>query len=375
MPNARHPDVMLQGYRAMRALPLATALVFGLSAGAGCRGGALQPDDGGGGMLALDAAGARGGDGGPMGGDGSPGAADVRLPTADANCGSTTLAAGSVPPQILVLLDQSVSHDRTKWSEVVDALASLVYTNTIRVDWGLYTFPEPGAGACAAHSLATVIDIPLTPMDYMSAAHGIGFARTDGVGSPTAAAIGIGAAYLSTLPPDNPGYLMLVTDNAPSCAGTIDALVADSAQAQTDAVAAITAAAAQGFPTFVLAPSTTTGADATALDALATAGGYPQYAPGGPAFQTELTLKDQFTTPDAACTFPLNNPPPDPDNVTVAFNGAPVVRDRTHMEGWDYFGDNQYIQLFGAWCSQLLSSRVWQLTILDGCPVGVPPLP
>ena len=51
----------------------------------------------------------------------------------------------------------------------------------------------------------------------------------DRTGSPTAAAISAAAAYLTGMQTDHPQYLMLVTDQAPTCAGISGPLSADPA--------------------------------------------------------------------------------------------------------------------------------------------------
>src|SRR5262249_40686889 len=106
--------------------------------------------------------------------------------------------------------------------------------------------------------VSTAIDVAIAPNDATHVIAHIVAAGAGASGTPTAAAIQTAAAYMLTLTDQNPKFLLLVTDGAPTCAGTIDALTADPAQAQADAVAAIAAADAAGIPTLVVAPSTTT---------------------------------------------------------------------------------------------------------------------
>jgi hypothetical protein len=267
-------------------------------------------------------------------------------------------------PEILILLDQSVTGNGSDWSALLRALTSVMVDNGIRIDWGLYTFPE-GVSACGAGTLTDVIDMPVTPMDYASVAGGVGASQANRRGAPTAAAIAIGAAYLRTIASDAPKFMLLVTDHPPSCAGTIDALTADDSQAQTDAVAAIGAAAADGFPTIVLAPSTAP--YVAQLNALAQAGQRPRGP--GVMFYTQSTIADLFTTTNATCTFPLSTAPLVPDNVRVSFNDAPVPRDTSHMLGWDYTAPNDMnITFYGDWCTRVLTAPSVKLTILYGCP-------
>jgi hypothetical protein len=314
-------------------------------------------------MLSFDAS------GDALAGDDGPGGGDVRPPTPDSNCGMTSLGGGFVAPQILVLVDQSVA-DPAQWTKVITVLSNEVAQHDSRIDWGLYKFPEAGP-ACGVGTVSSAIDVPVSPMNGATVAASIRATRTDGSSSAIAAAIALGADYLGTFNPDLPKFMMLVTDHAPTCAGTFETLSSDANQAQADAVAALRAAAAAGFKTMVLAPSTT--ADIGALDQLAEAGGLPR-STGLIEFNTEATLADQFeTTTPANCVFGLISPPPVPANVTVSFNGTPVPHDTQHVDGWDYTAPaSNIIQFFGGWCVQALASRSFQVTVLYGCPVPVP---
>jgi hypothetical protein len=359
---------MLEWYRAMRASPLIVLLLAGLA----CRRGALQPegpDSGGGVGLSLDAAGAGdlatgGGDGGSAGG--GPGASDAAAPTPDANCGYMTRSFSYVVPQILIVLDHGVTGPVDVWRDVLRALNNVVVQNGPRIDWGLYSFPGPGI-ACGSGTLTSAVDIPVTSMDSAAVAAGISAARLDGSGAATAAAIAIGANHLRTLPIDRPSFLLLVTDHAPTCAGTtIGALSYAPDQAQNDALDEISAAAHDGFKTIVLAPSTAP--DVDHLNDLAQVGGQTR-APSGQRYYTEFTLSDLFTSMAATCTFPLESAPLTPDNVAVALNGTAVPRDTSHTNGWDYTAPNNVdITLYGDWCTRVVNGPSVQLTVLYGCP-------
>ena len=76
-------------------------------------------------------------------------------------------------------------------------------------------------------------------------------------GTPTAAAIDVAAAYMVPRTTVNPKFLMLDHRRRAELRGKMGALSkSDPAQADRR-VAAIAAAKAAGFPTFVVAPSTT----------------------------------------------------------------------------------------------------------------------
>src|SRR3954449_5378244 len=103
MPTVRRAGAMFQWYRVMRIPALALLALVGTA----CSRGSLREDGGGTGVIMFDA---RPVDGAPADAvRGSHGPA----PTADANCGSTTLRGFPLLPEILVVLDRSVSADPT----------------------------------------------------------------------------------------------------------------------------------------------------------------------------------------------------------------------------------------------------------------------
>jgi hypothetical protein len=355
---------MLRWYRVMRpaALALAVLGLVGLIGLIGCKRGALQDDAGTGGITLPGADGA--------GATDLVDLPDVSYPTADANCGTISTVGSYLAPEILVVQDRSISNV-TRWNDFLSAMAPIISNNGSLVDWGLYAFPQNGP-PCGAGSVSTAIDVPIVPANATHVIAHMAAAGTGASGTPTAAAIQTAAAYMLSIKDQNPKFLMLLTDGAPTCAGTIDALVADPDRAQSDAIAAIDAAYAAGIPTLVVAPSTTTDANATdALNALADAGRYPRPLPG-PKYHTELTVGQLLTLTDLAttCVFSLGvTPPPVPDVVTVMVNGATVPRDRSHVAGWDYTDSNATaIQLYGSWCDQLHSMRSNTVSVYFGCP-------
>jgi len=363
---------MLHWYRAMRIAPLALAALAGI----GCRRGSLQGDAGTG-VITSDAA---PGDVAP--GDGPrrdglrpdlPGLGDARTPSADANCGMSSIMGRYLAPELLVVLDRSIAVDPTPWNDFLSGLAATITSNAFQIDWGLYAFPTDGP-ACGAGTISTAIDVAPTPGDGLIEIAHIVAAGRGASGTPAAAAIDVAAAYMlsRTTATANAKYLVLVTDGAPTCAGRTGAsLSVDPAQAQADAVAAISAASAMGIPTIVVAPSTTTSAgDIDALNALAVAGRYPRPS-AGPQFMTESTFGELFARADfsGSCVFNLTGRPPVPDDVSVILDGRPVPRAPSSTAGWNYTdAAATAIELHGSWCEMLLSSRTFDLNVYYGCP-------
>ena len=341
-------------------------------AGVACTRRSLQGNDGGTGSIGLDAAGNpfQHPDGGLGGIDTPPPSIDAWSPPVDGGptCGVATIAANHLPAEILLVLDRSIAGDQAGWRSLIAAVVNQINANGARFDWGLYMFPKDGP-ACGASTVTAGADLVFGSNDSFHLISHVVAAGVDGNGTPTAAAIGAGAAYLHTVMDQSPKVMMLVTDGAPTCAGTIGApLSDDAARAQADAVAAIAKAAAEGFPTIVVAPSTTTAVgDVVALNVLAQAGGYARQ--GDDKFFTESTLAELFVPTGAeSCTFPLASQPPVPDRVSVTLNGVSVPRDTQHMSGWDYTAlTPTSLSLHGTWCSMVRDSRSFEIRVTYGC--------
>lgn len=353
----------------MRVAALALAAV----AGTACSKGSLRSDIAdiadiadaaraadGGGSIAIDATGA---------GDTAPGAVDAaRPPPLSIDCPMSRFEGGWLPLDFLVMLDRSPSGDRAAWTTLLTALTEQIAA-VARTDWGLYTFPTFGP-ACGVGTVPPNVDLPVVPDNQANVAAVINSMISGGAGMPTAAAIEVGAAHLRTLPAAEPKFLLLVTDRPPTCTGTGDQLSsADPALAEADAVAAIARAAAEKIGTIVLAPSTSAGETAAALDALAEAGGTPRSV-GAHKFHDETTFAELFVPPYAlSCVIPLRDAPPGRDVTNVTFNGLVVPRDTEHMSGWDALATptSTNIELYGSWCDQLTASRHFEVNVFYTC--------
>jgi hypothetical protein len=340
----------------------------------------LQADGGGTGSIAPDGAGgAVPTDGGLGAIDGPPQTIDTQPPSIDAwsapadggrSCGVSTIAGNRVPTEILLLLDRSIAGDPTGWYNLMSEVMDQITASGDRFEWGLYTFPKDGP-ACGAATVTAGADLEFgSGVTWHLLAHVVE-AGVDGNGTPTAAAIAAGSAYLSTVMDQSPKLMMLVTDGPPTCPATLGVpLPGDATMAQADAVAAITTAQTEGFSTVVVAPATTTAVgDVGALNALAQAGGYARQ--GDIKFFTESTLAELFAPAGTtSCSFPLSSPPPVPDGVGVTLNGDSVPRDTRHISGWDYSDMTRTsFTLYGAWCSMVMDRRSFEIRVTYDCPI------
>ena len=280
-------------------------------AGLACSRRSLQEDDGGGpGSIGLDAA------GGATQNDGGLGGSDTPPPTIDAwsapvdgqpTCGVSTIAGNRVPAEILLVLDSSIAGDQTGWRNLISTVVNQINANDAGFDWGLYTFPKDGP-ACGA---ATVMAAPTSGSlgQHFTSLPTSPRQASRETAPPTAAAIGAGAAYLHTVADQNPKFMMLVTDGAPTCAGAIGApLSDDAALAQADAVAAITAARDEGFFTTSGRPVDDDGGErCRGAERARGSGALPRL--GDIKFHTESTLPELFSLTTAeSCIFQLGQP-------------------------------------------------------------------
>jgi hypothetical protein len=281
-------------------------------------------------------------------------------------CGSDEYILPRFEAEVLVLLDRSGSMAgklgaSTKWQDAAKVVKAAV-TNSRNVSWGLKLFPT-GTQACAA---SPTIEVPLA----MGSGAAIG-AAVDGTGplgegTPIWATMKAATAHLQSLTPSRPRHIVLVTDGAPTCRdGNPDSR--DEAQA----IAAIQDAARAGFQTLVIGIATTA-ADAATLDKMAVAGGAPRagtprHYPAGS--QAELTaVLDAIVASLTPCVFPQAMRPLDPDYVTVTVDRAPLVRDLSHKQGWDYVDGGAAIRIYGAACDDLKRGVASGAGIFHGCP-------
>ena len=362
---------MFQWYRAMRIAALAlVAVAAGAVAGGACSRRSLQADDGGAGTTGLDAAAdtirvdARITDIAPPTDAWTPTDAQI---IGDVNCGSTvTFQAKKLPIDLLLVVDRSV--DQATWNQMTSALVDLTseLDTLYRYRWGLKLFPEDGP-ACGAGTVTNKIDVPIGDGDYLRLKVALAAATPTGNGTPTAAALTAARAYLGAVADENPKYMMLVTDGAPTCAGTAGMLTSDPVQAQADAIAAI---ARESFSTFVMGAGVTAPGDVDALNQLAVAGGYPRagsinFFPSSDITELRISLTPMW---DYTCTFPVQPVRPDVVSIFVTLNGAGVPYDETRQNGWAYTdASHTALSLYGPACDQLISSWEAELKITYGC--------
>ena len=356
----------------MRKTIIASVLVLCTAA---CGPGSVGGDDNGGGDR----------DGGNGGGDGGGGGGDGGIiPGSDANCGQQEipLERTEAPPDLLIVLDKSGSMNepinpinpfsRSKWSVMVNALKTLTTATEATIRYGMSLFPTDDD--CGVDS-GTVVSIDINHASEIAAALSP-FVTGPGGGTPAHLGLQEALATYQSQPPQVGGrYVLFATDGAPNCGG-------DDGEAPTgpETVAAVRALAAAGIKTYVLGFGTVSTEEARVLNEAAEAGGVPR-ATTEPYFFSADTEEELQTVLEQiaggivvpSCSFALNSPPPNPNDVTVLVDGMAVPRNASHTNGWDYAPDANTITLFGSYCDRLLNGQIMNVQFIYGCPGPVDP--
>lgn len=275
-------------------------------------------------------------------------------------CEGDQFVAEAVPPNVLIVLDQSGSMDNTvggksKWDIAVDAVDALVTDLGTSVRFGLVLYPGVGAqctpGAVSV-DVATATGAAITSALASSAPGG----QTP-IGDTLAPLVD----YPGLEDPQHPGYVLLITDGEETCDG--------------DGVAAVTALRNQTpeIKTFVVGFGG--GVDPAALNDMAVAGGTelpgdPKYYQADDAASLSAAFAD-IAGEVLSCSYALSGSPASADDLHVYFDGMAIPRDPGQSDGWDYDLDTDRITFYGPACEALQSGTIGDLVIVHGCPVNV----
>jgi hypothetical protein len=362
----------------MCTLPLALATGLAMLTSAGCGDPSLMANGNTGGNAGNGSGGSGGGfslpEGGVGTGDGGPGAGGSG-PSQDANCGIKRIPLEKRPADLLLVLDRSGSMveqvaGKEKWTEVVGAVDLVVNRTQGAVAWGLKLFPTPNA--CSVPDGATV---PVASMNHAAIMTSINGNRAvmNGGSTPTRVAVEKATAFLRSTPSTNNKHILLATDGEPNCVpGATNTRTEDRA----GAVAAVAAASNAGIPTFVVGIATLGSSAHETLNQMADRGGRARsgavkYYPVASRDELVAAL-ETITGQIASCTFPLDPPPPVPENVAVEVDGARVARDQSQAQGWNSGPNNRSIVLYGAICDSVKAGAK-NVQILYGCPgISIP---
>ncbi len=305
----------------------------------------------------------------------------------DANCGIKTQSAKMIPPDIMLVMDRSLSMTNdvadkqcaggtgtngncganSKWQLTIPALSQVITNTDATVNWGMfYLGDEP-----AQCGVATAPVVPIAAMNAATITASLTGNLFNGqTGTPTRRAIQGAVSHLTGLADQNPKFILLATDGQPNCATATTLNTDDSAGTQQ----AVADALAAGIPTFVVGIGNT-GAVAT-LNQVAIAGGRPQTGGASSYYQVNdaAALSAALGTivgQAASCTFNIG-PPPDDTTVMglgVFGDGAPITMDPAN--GWSFKDATMTsIVINGPTCDQVLTGKIHDVTVAFVCKVS-----
>jgi hypothetical protein len=301
----------------------------------------------------------------------------------DMNCAAVNQGAMPLPPDILIIQDRSGSMEwsadascmrncgaNSRWSQVTAALNQVVTTTDTTVNWGLKFF---GSSTSSCNVTATP-EVAIGPMNGAAIMTAIGRTTT---GSPTPTRLGVnaGAAYMATLTDNNPKYLLLATDGLPTCDPNQPTMM--NADDSAGAEQAVTDAFNMGLPTFVIGIGDTMGT--ATLNQMAMNGGMPQNGAATSFYQVTdtaslVTALQTILGKVASCQFNIGAAPNNMtsvDFIDVFGDGAPIPRDMTHTDGWDYTNDaHTAIQVYGPRCDMVTAGTIMNVTVTFRCIIG-----
>jgi hypothetical protein len=307
------------------------------------------------------------------------------------NCREVMQPLAKLPPDILIVLDASGSMNddpsntactngcgaTSKWAQMTPAINQVVAATDMTVNWGLKFFADTDATCGVGNNVAVQVGVNTagavqTAIAGRTSANG---GVTNGSRTPTRLAETAGANYLRGLTDMNPRFIVLATDGLPNCApGNGDTAADDSA----GAVMAVSDAAMNGIPTFVVGIATGGGMADTTLSNMANAGGYPRS--GGPPSYYSVSSTTEFVSVlqtlvgmAATCTFAVPEPTGDTsrEHIAVVVNGTELKRDPNHADGWDYTSTGMTaVQIYGSTCNGIMGGSITDVKIVFKCIIN-----
>jgi len=300
-------------------------------------------------------------------------------------CMSNTVESGRLAPDILIVLDRSLSMQaENRWAPSVAGVEQITADLQDRVSFGLMTFPGTsgggGGGRGGGGNLTCGAGTLNVPMDLNSGGAIANALRNMQPGGATPTAITLAAARdvvtADTLDPDakrRPKYVLLVTDGAPNCtdgmppSGGMQTATGSLEPAQVEAsITEIKAMTKAGVKTFVLGYDTQT--DTTlkgALDRMAQAGGTGDKEHR--AVESQQTLVNELreiTDVVIGCDFELDGAVSDKRYVLVKLDGKQINVDTD--DGWKLSSDRRTVTVVGSAC-ETLKKEGHRLTVSVEC--------
>lgn len=292
-------------------------------------------------------------------------------------CGAQELEADLVAPNMLIVLDRSCSMKasvggKPKWTIAVEAIEKLTTSYSDGFRFGLTLFPDLAKPDCDQGPIPIPVgDAKHDDINKLLKA-ALNTNDPNYPNGPCVTNIDTGMAQAENKEPafkdkQRKSYVLLVTDGAQSgsCGG-------NQGDARTlDTIKALTAA---GISTYVVGFGAAS--DLQALDSFAEAGGTAlagahKYYLAENQPELEAAFAD-IATKSLSCTLELKGKPEDASKIYVFFDEAPVSRDPSKKEGWEYDATKNQVIFYGDACTQLKSGEVQDVDIVFGCATPTP---
>jgi hypothetical protein len=280
----------------------------------------------------------------------------------DLTCGGMQFDLERIPPNVMLVLDRSGSMGNSidgvsatkKWDDLKAALNQLVTNYDTLVRFGVSLYSSDNDCAPGKVDSAPADKNGMTVLAKVTAASPSGNTPTAGT---LAAVLASGAVADATR--DN--VVVLATDGIPNCT-------------DTDVEGKIQALYAAKVKTYVIGVGTGTASDPGLLNAWAVAG-HTDRAGTTKYYQTNspADLKAAFDAVAGglvSCSFKMSAMAPDPSQVYVFENGAPVANDP--VDGFTYDDSVPGFTLHGASCNALNANPMNQIQVQYGCAIPPP---
>jgi hypothetical protein len=304
-----------------------------------------------------------------IGGDGGPSGAST-TPSSDL-CERRTVQAQRIPPDMLIVLDRSLSmspdaNDTStdRWSGSVAAINQTAAAFDGQIDFGLMTFPAfderqrlhtSGSATLEIQCPTGTLDVDLGPGRAAQIAEALADLEPGGstpTGPTLTAALDVmhdaAKLYAGTLAPS---YVLLVTDGDPNCAGPA-ALDGSDPLAREQAIEAVAALNEAQIKSYVVGFQTAGTSFADQLDQMAARGGTGETSHRSVESGADLAKTFQEIVARAvSCSFELETPVADPSYVLITTAGQP--RAFQSQNGWTLGADMKTVTLAGAACESV----------------------
>ena len=313
-------------------------------------------------------------------------------------CGASDFDIARVIPDILILLDRSISMstsppDPTVWDTIRPALVTVTESPMDEGIWfGLMMFPGPdcegGGSMCSEPDPGDVL-VPVGPGSHPDIETELGSLDTCGA-TPVALSLQSAGEYLDGLTDGHPKYILLATDGAPNCNDSLDGstctCTVDSGCGSNDQFCldnertydVLDDLCASGIETFVLGMG---GAAewAWVMSEMADHGCTGDYYPADDLESIGAAL-DAITGSIVTCQFELRCADiPDLGKVNFYYDPGHVIipRDESRTSGWDWIdpcdtGDTTgTIEFFGEFCDGIMDRAYDAIRAEFGCPTVV----